>query len=158
VARNPGNGTKFRVFLPRPDSVISLQMQTTALPEPAKENILFVDDDPVLAVIGRKLLEQLGYEVTALTSSLKALEVFHRDPEKFDVVITDQAMPLFSGLKLAAELMKVRPELPVILFSSLDESVSPDIARQMGIREIVKKPAPIEDLALAIRRVLDSEE
>ncbi len=93
-----------------------------------------------------------------MTSSLKALEVFRRDPEKFDVVITDQAMPLFSGLKLAAELMKVRPELPVILFSSLDGSVSPDIVRQMGIREIVKKPANIEDLALAIRRVLDSGE
>ncbi len=53
MARNPGNGTKFWVYLPRPDSVISPQMQTTARPEPAKERILFVDDDPVLAVIGR---------------------------------------------------------------------------------------------------------
>ena len=114
-----------------------------------------MEDEGQVAEVGRRLLAHLGYQVTALTSSLEALEVFHRHPQAFDLVITDLTMPQMTGLELAADFIKVRPELPIILCSGYSESISPDTARQLGIREFLSKPVTIANLAQAIRRVLD---
>lgn len=157
MAGNPGNGSGFQVYLPGGESRITSRTEKVSITS-FRERILFVDDERQALELGQRVLEYLGYQVTALTSSLEALEVFHRDPQEFDLVITDLAMPLVSGLELAADLVKIRPELPVILYSGFSESVSPEEARQSGIREFVRKPANIADLARAIRRVLDSEE
>ena len=135
---------------PRPDPVVTF----TA----AKEHLLYVDDDRQVLEMGRRFLTHLGYRVTALTSSLEAREVFLNRPQAFDLVITDLNMPLVSGLDLAAAMVQVRPEMPIILYSGVSEAVPPEIASQAGIRGVLRKPTNIADLAGIIRRLLDTEE
>jgi two-component system cell cycle sensor histidine kinase/response regulator CckA len=79
------------------------------------ERVLFVDDEPVLAEIGKEALSALGYEVTVRTSSIEALDAFRAQPHKFDLVITDMTMPNMTGVQLADEILKVRPDIPIIL-------------------------------------------
>jgi YesN/AraC family two-component response regulator len=83
--------------------------------------------------------------------------VFHRRPQEFDLVITDLTMPQMTGLELAADFIKIRPDLPIILCSGYSDSVSPESARQLGIREFLSKPVTIADFARVIRQVLDGE-
>jgi CheY-like chemotaxis protein len=104
------------------------------------------------------MLERLGYNVTVRTSSVEALELFRARPERFDLVITDMTMPNMTGVELAEELMRIRPDIPMILVTGFSEAVTPEKAKQMGIREFVMKPIISRDLSKVIRRVLDQEE
>ena len=79
------------------------------------ERILLVDDEEMLAELGKTILEGLGYVVTALTSSLDALALFQNYPDRFDAVITDQTMPGMIGRDLAGRILQIRPDLPIIL-------------------------------------------
>jgi CheY-like chemotaxis protein len=156
VESEPGKGSRFQVYFPRLENGAAQQTEKKAALIPGKERILFVEDERQVAEVGRRLLMHLGYQVTALNSSLEAREVFHSQPQEFDLVITDLTMPQMTGLELAADFIKVRPELPIILCSGYSESVSPDAARKLGIREFLSKPVAVGDFAKAIRRVLDS--
>ena len=158
VDSTPGQGSKFHVYLPRLENGVTAKIKKAVPPAPGKERILYVEDEGQVAEVGRRLLTHLGYQVTALTSSVEALEVFHRRPQDFDLVITDLTMPQMTGMELAADLTKIRPELPIILCSGYSESVPPDTARQLGIREFLSKPVTIADFARTIRRVLDGTE
>ena len=152
---NPGNGSGYQVYLPGSGQAAASQTEITA-PFPAtRERILYVDDDPQVTEVGKRVLEYLGYRVTALTSSLEAREVFHNCPQEFDLLITDLFMPRLTGMDLAADLVKIRPDLPIIVCSSFIDTVSPATARQLGIREFLMKPVTIADLARAVRRALD---
>ena len=86
----------------------------TALPH-GTEHILFIDDEAQIADISEEILKLLGYRVTIRTSSLEALELFKHRSHDFDLVVTDMTMPNLTGDKLAVELMKIRPGIPIIL-------------------------------------------
>jgi CheY-like chemotaxis protein len=81
------------------------------------ERILFIDDKAPIAKMGSRTLERLGYEVTTRAGSVDALELFRAKPKEFDLIITDMTMPNITGDKLAVKLMKIRPDIPVILFT-----------------------------------------
>ncbi|MEW6657114.1 MAG: PAS domain S-box protein [Thermodesulfobacteriota bacterium] len=158
VESNPGQGSSFQVYLPRLKTRIT---RTAEKAEPlclGRERILYVEDERQVAEVGRRLLSHLGYQVTALNSSVEAQELFHSRPQDFDLVITDLTMPQMTGVELAADFVKIRPDLPIILCSGFNETVSPETARELNIREFLMKPAKIADFAKAIRRVLDSGE
>ena len=157
VQSKPKDGSVFQVYLPRLENGPAPQREKKNPLAPGKERILYVEDEKPVAAVGRRLLTHLGYRVTALTSSLEAREVFHRRPQEFDLVITDLTMPQMTGLELAADFIKIRPDLPIILCSGYSDSVSPESARQLGIREFLSKPVTIADFARVIRQVLDGE-
>jgi len=102
-------------------------------------------------------LNRLGYEVVATTSSMEALAIFRKEPESFDLVVTDYTMPNMTGMDLAAELLKVRATIPIILCTGHSESVPPAQAKQTGIKAFLVKPLGKQELAQAIRRVLDKK-
>jgi CheY-like chemotaxis protein len=89
----------------------------------------------------------LGYQVTSRTSSLEALEAFRTSPDKFDLVITDMAMPNMSGDKLSIELIKKRPDIPVLLCTGFSETMSEEKAASLGIKGFLLKPIIMKDLA-----------
>ena len=122
------------------------------------ERILFVDDEELLTEWGQAALERLGYTVTALTDSTEALNLFSSDPSRFDLVILDQTMPKFTGLQLARKLLEVQSNIPIILCTGHSDSVSPEKAKAEGIKEFLMKPLGKQQLAVAIRRVLDTTE
>jgi CheY-like chemotaxis protein len=99
----------------------------------------------------------MGYQVTTKTSSTEALELFRSKPDEFDLVITDQTMPDLTGAELSQELLKIRPDIPIILCSGYSSKVSMESLGELGIREFITKPLISGQLGAAIRRVLDGE-
>jgi len=159
VDSQPGKGTTFHVYMPALDSHTQLEPVSAEpmLLATGTEHILFVDDEEPLVELGYQMLESLGYKVTTRTSSLEALELFKHDPDRFDLIITDQTMPKLTGVNLAREVMKIRPDIPVILCTGFSATITPEKARTAGIREFVMKPLLIRQISKTIRKVLDGE-
>jgi len=156
VESEPGTGSVFRVLLPMAKSGTGTEPATAVDIPGGNERILFVEDEDLLAEWGKAALERLGYRVTSLTDSAEALRVFRAGPSVFDLVVTDQAMPHMAGLDLSAELLKVRPGIPIILCTGHSATVSAETAKTAGIKEFLMKPLSRKELAQAVRRVLDS--
>ena len=123
--------------------------------EPRK--ILLVDDETAVLEVTSRMLEQLGYKVTALSSSINALDLFRTDPEQFDLVITDMIMPHMTGDKLASKIMKIRLGMPVIIYSGYGQNITEENAKEMGVRKFLMKPLNLQDMSEAISRVLEVE-
>lgn len=160
VNSEPGKGSTFRVFLPRHDDSISeeseLERETSELR--GNEHILVVDDEEQVVTMLGDMLEELGYEVTTETSSVEVLKQFQAHSDRFDLVITDQTMPKVTGLELAEEMVRIRPDIPIILATGFSKIVTEDKIKHSGIRECLKKPIVFHDLEDAIRRALDGKE
>jgi CheY-like chemotaxis protein len=156
VYSEPEKGSMFNVFLPTIEEKTELKK---LMGEPilhGTERILFIDDEQSLADIAKRLLESLGYDVTTRTSSLEALELFKAKSDRFDLVITDMTMPKMTGDRLAEELLRIKPDIPVILCTGLGAMIDKDKAKAMGVRAFVFKPILMRDMAAAIRKVLDN--
>jgi CheY-like chemotaxis protein len=119
--------------------------------------VLLVDDEEDLAEMGRGLLEGLGYRVTATISSVKALEVFKAEPRRFDLVIADQTMPGMTGLELAGEILALRPDTPVIVWSGYGIPLDAEATKVVGVRAFMEKPVTKREVAKTIRKVLDRQ-
>ncbi len=153
-----GKGSTFQVYLPLlADRVEDEEVIEAAPVVGGRERILFVDDEAVLAELGQKMLERLGYEVTALTSSLEALRLFRTDSEAFDLVITDYTMPHLTGAELAGEILKIRPRTPIIMCTGFSERITAQKAEALGLKRFLMKPLVTRQLAEAVREVLDEE-
>jgi len=156
VYSEPGKGTTFNVFLPRIEVAEGVVETEEMMPLPmGKERILFVDDEPAIVDIGKGMLEHLGYTVVTRTSPIEALEAFKAMPDKFDLVITDMTMPKMTGDELAKELMRIRPDLPIILCTGFSELIDEHKAKAMCIRAFVMKPVVQREMAKAVRQALD---
>ena len=155
VHSQPGKGTIFDIYFPVIEKVEFKEIKTVPFLPVGDERILFVDDEPSLVHIGKQILERLGYEVVTRTSSLEALELFKIKSQKFDLVITDMTMPGMTGDQLAAEIIKIRPDMPIILCTGYSKNMSEDKARSLGIRALAMKPVVADQLANIVRNVLD---
>jgi PAS domain S-box-containing protein len=152
-----GHGSTFNVFLPRMEEELEAKKVQPEAIEGGTERILLVEDEEAQLESFRNALQKLGYRVTARISSAAALADFRRDPDAFDLVITDQAMPQMTGAKLVEEMLKVRPGLAIILCTGFSEVVNGEEARLLGVREFVMKPFSIAEIARAVRRALGKE-
>ena len=155
VASEPGVGTLVTILFPQVESDVELETEFPAPAQGAKEHILLVDDEVALVQLNKQILENLNYTVTARTSSIEALEAFQANPDKFDLVITDMTMPNMTGDILTRELLKIRPDVPVILCTGFSEKISKTKSDQIGARKLLMKPLITSELAIAIRQVLD---
>ncbi|MBW2610299.1 MAG: response regulator [Deltaproteobacteria bacterium] len=158
VYSEPGKGSAFHVYLP----VIQTPAETKKIDiadsiPTGDERILLVDDEAPIVDIERQLLERLGYQVTARTSSTDALGAFRARPDKFDLVITDMTMPNMTGDRLAGELMKIRSDIPIILCTGFSEKISKERADFLGIKGFLMKPIAMREIANTIRQVLDKK-
>jgi len=160
VSSSPGQGSTFRIFFPvlngKEEEVAPETAKQPALPT-GVERIIFVDDEVNLAELGKRFLEKLGYRITTMTSSVRALEIFQSSPEDFDLLITDQSMPEMSGMELIEKVRKIRPELPVIISTGYSSKVSAENAKGLGINAFCNKPLERGELAVVVRKVLDEK-
>ena len=157
VYSEPSRGSIFQVYLPE------IQMEakdepsedTGAMPT-GEERILLVDDEKDIVDIGRQTMERLGYKVTGVTSATEALDLFRKTPDEFDLVITDQTMPNMTGINLAEEMMRVRPEIPIILCTGFSHDADSENALACGIKCFLMKPLNARQVARVVRKVLDT--
>jgi CheY-like chemotaxis protein len=157
VTRDFHEGITFDVFLPRMEIRASATGPQAASFPRGSENVLLVDDEKDILESLEQMLTSLGYKVVSTTSSTEALEIFMSSPKRFDVVITDQTMPGMTGILLAAELNRIRPELPVLLCSGFGEIINGGELRKVGVRSLLMKPLNASQIAYKIRQVLEVE-
>lgn len=155
VSSEPGEGTEFNIFLPAMERVLNPETQMDKELPTGTERILFIDDEAPIADIGKQMLESMGYDVNAMTDSIEALELFRAEPDSFDLVITDMTMPKMTGGELAAELLQIKPGLPIILCTGFSAMMDENKATSMGIQAFVYKPLLKENIAKVIRSILD---
>ena len=160
VVSEPGRGAEFCVYLPRTDTVMAVEAADRCAASTAgSECILLVDDEESLAFASQKMLNRLGYQVVAWSDPRKALQMFRSEPDRFDLVITDQTMPHMNGTELARELTCIRPDIPIILCTGYDLVASGaatcDGETAEYITEVAIKPLERVEIAALIRRVLD---
>jgi PAS domain S-box-containing protein len=143
-----GRGTKFEMYFPGAPSIDA--EPATAKP-PAVcghgERILYVDDEEPLVFLASRMLTRIGFHVDGRTDPKQALREFERDPYRWDMVISDLGMPGMSGLDLAAELLRIRPDVPLMLTSGYVRLEDAERARMLGAQDIVLKPNTVEEMA-----------
>jgi len=150
-----GKGTTFTILLPVLNiSSIQERSNEASLKIGAGERILFVEDEEAIAHLGEEVLKQLGYTVRVETDSVNALRAFCDAPEDFDLVITDQTMPNMTGELLSREMLRRRPDIPIILCTGYSPGMTPEKARDLGIRAFLWKPLLLHDLSETISQVL----
>ncbi len=150
-----GEGATFAIYLPQIDE--TAVQETDPVEEEVQQGkgcVLFVDDEDMLARLGQSMLERLGYEVVARTSSVEALAAFQAMPQQFDLVITDQTMPHMTGEHLAVALRRIRPDIPIILCTGFSHIIDAEKAQAAGIDAFCMKPLVTRDLAVTIQQVL----
>ena len=100
------------------------------------------------------MLERRGYTTTIETHNRAALEKFQANPNEYDVLITDQIMPILSGTELAEEVLQLRPDLPIILVTGFSETVTKEVAKDIGICDYIMKPVNANELIKVIQAIL----
>lgn len=156
VDSTPGNGSTFNVYLPVINEENSFDEERVTPGEiKGSGRILLVDDEEFLVEIGRASLGNLGYQVVAVTSSEEALAIFKCRPDDFDVVITDFTMPKMTGTGLAKAMLKIRPDLPIILCTGYSDHVDQEMATQIGIKRMAMKPLLAQEIARMIHEVVE---
>jgi CheY-like chemotaxis protein len=153
-----GEGTTFEVYFPSFGEVEEKFSDEVGPLPTGSEKILLVDDEAAMVEMGRQMLESLGYKVTAQTSSVDAFSDFKTRPDDFDLVITDMTMPRMTGADLSQEILKIRPDIPIVLCTGFSERIQEDSAKAIGIREFVLKPVVLGEIAHVIRRALAEPE
>jgi len=161
VASQPGSGTTFHLYFPRAWYSDAIEPTTPAALEVSLQgdgqHVLYIDDDEVMALMAERLLARAGYRVTTLRDPAEAIARVRASPHDYDVVVTDFNMPGASGLDVARELSRVRPDLPVLITSGLVTDALREQAHQAGIRAVLQKENSLEELVPLIRRVLAEE-
>lgn len=164
VQSRPDKGTTVEIYFP----AVGTEIKQTAPDEPAAagtadepqgslETIMLVDDEEALRQIFEEFLKSHGYQVRLYENGMDAMAAFEADPKDFDLVITDMTMPGVTGDTLSQKMLKIRPEIPIILWCGFSEDISEETAIQMGIKKYIQKPVSPRDLLQAIRQILDGK-
>jgi CheY-like chemotaxis protein len=153
-----GQGTTFEVYLPLTRELDANEQEYTSQLLGGSERILLVDDEPDILKVETEILEKLGYRVKTAGTVRDALELFAKNPDQFDLVVTDMTMPNMTGDKLAGELQKIRSGIPILLCTGFSELISKEKAASLGIEGFLMKPVGLKDLSSMIRNILDKKD
>lgn len=155
VQSAPGEGTTFEILFPVVEDTAPERIQSDRDLLRGSETVLLVDDEPAIADVGQKMLASLGYRVHKMTSSVEALTFFRSRASEIDLVLTDMTMPEMSGDQLSLEILKIRPDIPIVLCTGYSQHISESSARALGVRSFLRKPVQIKQLAESIRAAID---
>ncbi len=155
VASSPGEGTSMTVYLPREKAlVVAPQVDEEPVELGNGQTVLLVDDEVPLVRLDEELLAQLGYEPVGFDSSVQALECFRAEPKRFDLVLSDEAMPGMTGSELAQQIRSIRPEIPILLMSGYVSAALAARAKDLDVVEILGKPLASRDIARSLANAL----
>ena len=152
-----GSGTIFHVLFPSAVETDQTAGGQAGQFPPGSGCILFVDDEKPLIELGRDQMKELGYQVETRGSAIDAIEAFRADPMKYDLVITDMAMPGMTGDEMIRHIKTIRPKIPIIICSGFSDRLNPRAMEAIGINAVLMKPVIFADLAHTIRQVLETD-
>lgn len=152
VDSTPGKGSVFALYFPAADGQLAHQ-PVAAPPQPARPaRILYVDDEEPLVFLMTRSLQRSLHQVEGFTDPREALDAFRSRPDDFDLVVSDMAMPGLSGFEFASAVLKIRPGTPVVITSGYLRPEDHELAKQLGIVELVLKPNTVEELTQIVAR------
>jgi len=151
-----GEGSTFTVYVPWQSNVAAPEVVAETVQPGTGETILLVDDEETLVRLGEEMIAELGYEPVGFTSSVAALATFREAPERFNAVLSDEAMPDMTGSELALEIRKIRPDIPIVLMSGYVTTALSSRARDAGVVEVLNKPLVRGDIARSLAGALRS--
>jgi CheY-like chemotaxis protein len=165
VRSRVGSGTRFSVLWPALSaSAAAVESRDPELPPPKPVrpalagSVLVVDDEESVGEFMRELLGSWGLDAQFAPAPEAALEALRAAPARFDVVITDHAMPRMSGLELAGHLKAIRPELPVILYTGYGDGLAGEALEAARLCAVLRKPVDPELLAQTLARCVGIRE
>ncbi len=154
VQSRVGEGSTFTVFLPWQTSIAPQKRVEGPVPIGTGETILLVDDEEALVRLGEEMIAELGYEPVGFTSSKAALAAFQTAPDRFNAVLSDEAMPHMTGSELAREIRDIRSDIPIVLMSGLVTTELSTRARDAGVVDVLAKPLAARDIARSLASAL----
>lgn len=146
VKSRPGAGTTMRVLFPPISPAAGETTFAAGADAPFTDrpllagHVLHVDDEPLVCEYMCDLLESWGLSVSSRPNGIEAVRTFSDDPERFDLAIVDQTMPRISGVEVAKNMLKLRPDFPVIIYTGYSDEVDEDVVRTIGAHALVRKP------------------
>lgn len=153
----PDTDTSFEIFFPEPQSD---EKQTTTAPavvEPAKqktETILLVDDEEPIQEFGKMILEKFGYAVLVANSGERAIDIYKSKNQQIDLVVLDLNMPGMGGQKCLIELVRINPDVKVVVASGFCPHGQLKQLMSKGATCYIQKPYMIEDILKSVRKAL----
>ena len=158
VDSRPGEGAAFTVLLPLLKHAETIEPREAEIPKASGDaRILFIDDEPVMLKMIKRMLGNVGYRVDVSSSSTEALDHFKKNPDQYDMVISDMTMPGLTGDQLVMEILRIRPELPVILCTGFNDRIDKKDPEVIGARSLVMKPFDRHELISAVRKALGGQ-
>jgi len=157
VATQLGVGTTFTIWLPAAGTMPRRVAEPAReMPRGNGETVMIVDDERALLALAEDTLAELGYEPVGFDSSVAALQAFRAEPERFDLVLTDETMPDLAGTELAREIRQLRPDISIILMSGYSGAQLSERAQAAGVMEVLRKPLVRRDIAEPVARALQA--
>ncbi len=158
VTSEKGIGTTFHIYFPVSQKPVA-QRKVPRLPvtQGKKAKVMFVDDEVALTQWAKVLIQELGYSVEVFSDGIEAFEAFERNPEEFDILVTDQTMPTLTGDMLAQKVRGIKPQIPILLCSGYSHTMTQEKALEMGFQGFLSKPVLIDEMAQALEMALQQK-
>jgi CheY-like chemotaxis protein len=155
VQSRVGEGSLFTVYLPWQSCITApVPLDEAAPPAGNGQTILLVDDEEPLVRLGEEMIAELGYEPVGFTSSRAALATFRAEPQRFNAVLSDEAMPEMTGSEMVVEIRRIRPDIPIVLMSGYVTAALATRAREAGVAEVLSKPLAAREIARSLASAL----
>ena len=155
VQNRPAKGAVFTMLFPMVDEQPEKNRTPMEASSHGTERILFVDDEQSITQMAQEALTSFDYRVETQSDPEDALAMFTLNPGYFDVVVTDMTMPKMTGANLAEKLIKIRPDIPIILCTGYSSLIDEEKARRLGIAAYMMKPVSMLQIAKTIRKLME---
>ncbi len=151
-----GKGTNFKIYLPRVDEKFESSEEKIFRQIPkGKETILIVDDEDIVRVLTRQILEEGGYKIIEARNGVEALSIFEKPDCKIDLLITDVVMPQMGGRELAEKLTPRYPSTRILFTSGYQDDANTRQEETEFGKNFIEKPFAPDSLGQKVRELLD---
>lgn len=151
-------GSTFHIALPLLEEQPEPDRQEWNAPMAGGKSVLFIDDEPAIVKMAGHVLKSIGFQPLLCNTPQEAIDILEQENNTIDIMLTDYAMPEFSGTEMATAARQIRPNLPVIILTGHPAEVDQEESHDAGVRAILCKPTSKKELERVISLVLQGRD